>query len=687
MPLLHEVVGSYTPLTLMGAEWHGKCCLEEHAEPLAVIGERVRCFGCGFDGDALEFLRAVGEPDPEGALANGRIWTPTLQAPVLPPPKWGLHRAASEPNKTILIVDTREAAKVAERLLPQYLVYLWPGGLPRWKGLEPLQGRNLLLWPSVDGARKMGKLEALVGAPDGLACTGKIIELAEADAPLVWSEQDAAGLIAWAKRRVRPLKNPVPQVPIPAFPAGPGKAAPQGASDEQDGATTSPAPLSPAVLDPEAIEPIGSDLSDSEPPQAQDTDFPADASTERPAKPQSALAAPKPPDPNLPDWPSILQGSKQGYLNNLDNVVRVIENDPSLRGHIWYDEFLDAIVSDWQGPARGWRDSDDVLLQLYVQRHIGLTRISVNTVHDAALVAAFRNIRNECREWLTGLTWDHTDRLAHVLSDAFGAESTTYAQTVGRCWFISMVARVMEPGCKVDTVPVLEGAQGVGKSSALRIIGGKWFAECHESVLTKDWYGVLDGHMLVEISEMHSFTRGEVERVKGLISCQVDRYRKAYGRNTEDHPRQSVLVCTTNRDDWQRDETGARRFWPVLCGSIDLSWLANNRDALFAEAVHLYRNGVQWWLSEGSDQEHEAEKRREADTWEPKLADWLKGRDKVTTGEALEGCFDMPASEQDVVYQRRIARVFRALGWKQRVVKETGVCNRYWLKSGSPSDP
>jgi len=351
-----------------------------------------------------------------------------------------------------------------------------------------------------------------------------------------------------------------------------------------------------------------------------------------------------------------------------------------LRGHIWYDEFLDAVISDWQASARKWRDSDDVLLQLYVQRHIGLTRISVNTAHDAALVAAFRNVRNECREWLSALVWDSTPRLGHMLADAFGSEQNAYTDAVGRCWFISMVARVMDPGCKVDTVPVLEGAQGVGKSSALKVIGDKWFAECHESVLTKDWYGVLDGHMLVEISEMHSFTRGEVERVKGLISCQVDRYRKAYGRNTEDHPRQSVLVCTTNRDDWQRDETGARRFWPVLCGAIDIPWLSNNREQLFAEAVHLYRAGVTWWQVPDEDQEHEVEKRRDHDSWEPKIETWLTGRDKVTTGEVLEGCLDLPANKQEVLYQRRVARAMRALGWKQRVLKDSGINQRTWIR-------
>ena len=136
---------------------------------------------------------------------------------------------------------------------------------------------------------------------------------------------------------------------------------------------------------------------------------------------------------------------KGQVLNNLDNVVRAIEADPELRGRIWYDEFLDAIVTTWQGPQRQWKDADDVLLQLYMQRHVGLTKIGVQTCHDAALVAAFHATRNECKDWLAGLRWDGVNRLAHLMSEGFGAAENAYTEAVGRCWVISMVARVMRP--------------------------------------------------------------------------------------------------------------------------------------------------------------------------------------------------------------------------------------------------
>ena len=369
---------------------------------------------------------------------------------------------------------------------------------------------------------------------------------------------------------------------------------------------------------------------------------------------------------------------KGAPLMNLDNVVRVIEADAHLKGHIWYDEFLDAVMTDWCGPARQWRDRDDVLLQLYVQRYVNLTRVSVQTCHDAALVAAFGDTRNECQDWINGLQWDETDRLSYLMSEGFGAQHDAYTQAVGRCWMVSVVARVMRPGCKVDTVPVLEGSQGIGKSSALAILGGKWFVEGHESVMTKDFFGVLNGHMLVEISEMHAFTRAEIERIKGIISCQVDRYRKAYGRHTEDHPRHTVLVCTTNRDDWQRDDTGARRFWPVACRHIDLHWIRENRDQLFAEAVHRYKASEAWWDVPDADQREAVESRRDADSWESLITEWLLAREECTTTEILLDCLKIEVGQHDQMRQKRVARIMRALHWRQVIARQGARIVRLW---------
>lgn len=389
-----------------------------------------------------------------------------------------------------------------------------------------------------------------------------------------------------------------------------------------------------------------------------------------------------PPAAGIALWESLglALTDKGAPLQNLDNVVRAIEAPSSnLMGHIWYDEFLDSIVTDWQGPLRRWTDADDVKLALYMQRFVGLHKIGVQTCHDAALMAAFHDTRNECRDWLSGHKWDGVSRVGHLMAEGFGAEHNAYTEAVGRCWMISMVARVMKPGCKVDTVPVLEGSQGAGKSSALAILGGKWFVECHESVTTKDFYGVLQGHMLVEISEMHSFTRAEVERIKGIISCQNDRYRKAYGRNTEDHARQTVLVCTTNRDDWQKDDTGARRFWPIRCGKVDHDWLRRNRDQLFAEAVQLYRDGVAWWDVPNDQQQEEVEARRDSDAWEPLVDDWLAGRSRVQMHEVLDRCLKIEPARQDQMVQKRVGRILRCLGWSTHILKVCGRNTRFWL--------
>src|SRR5262249_11330228 len=133
-------------------------------------------------------------------------------------------------------------------------------------------------------------------------------------------------------------------------------------------------------------------------------------------------------------------------------------------------------------------------------------------------------------------------------------------------FWLSLVARAYKPGCKVDNMIVLEGGQGIGKSTALDIIGGDWYTEQHESASNpKAFAEILQGKLLVEISEMDAFNGSQINRVKQTITCQSDRYRPAYGRYAKDHLRRCIFVGTTNRDDWNKDETGARRFWPITC--------------------------------------------------------------------------------------------------------------------------
>lgn len=267
MAALYEVVGSFTPLTRAGEQWTAPCPFTQHDGQLEVIGDRWRC-SCGAHDagdDALAFLRAIGEPDPEGALANGRIWTPTLLKPTPPVRKYSL--ASLRQDAKVLIVDNLTAAKAAEALLPLYTVYAWPNGGPRWD-LEPLRGRECLLWPSADGIEAMLRLEAVIADPAGLACTGKVVELAGPDDVAPW-DTDGKTLISWAKMRVRPLKappNPAQQVASPPSSSEAEAAKPVALPDER--AATPPADAGPIPDAPESPQ------TSAEPPPLLDSDWP-----------------------------------------------------------------------------------------------------------------------------------------------------------------------------------------------------------------------------------------------------------------------------------------------------------------------------------------------------------------------------------------------------------------------------
>lgn len=371
-------------------------------------------------------------------------------------------------------------------------------------------------------------------------------------------------------------------------------------------------------------------------------------------------------------------------VSNLDNCVRILENHSDFAGRIWFDTFLHSIMTDWQGESRRWTDRDTSMLTVYFQREFGLISVDSRKVHEAVLCAAFTDQRNECREYLESVVWDRIPRLNMMLERGFGAIRDEYSEAVGRCWMTSMVARVFDAGCQVDTVPVFEGNQGSGKSSALRIIGGKWFTESHEQVTSKDFYLVMQGAMLIEIAEMHGFSKAEVTKIKGVISNRVDRLRAPYGRITEDHPRQCVFACTTNETEWQRDETGARRFWPIATTKVDLEWLKANRDQLFAEAVTRYKNGEGWWDVPQESHAIEVEKRREIDPLEPIIIEILNKRNAQPRFTITELMILMGHSAATITKKdsNRIGKILRSIGCRTTVSGGS----RYWIKPALTDD-
>jgi len=379
----------------------------------------------------------------------------------------------------------------------------------------------------------------------------------------------------------------------------------------------------------------------------------------------------------------VLSGSGQPVAN-MDNVARVIDGYRSLRGTIYFDEFSGRVVTTQDAGTREWSDADTLRLTLFLQRSIGMGNVTSATVDAAVAVVAYANRRNSAQESLRALRWDGIERLPLLMSAGFGAASTDYTSAVGRCFMVGMVARILRPGCKADAMPVLEGPQGIKKSTGLRALAGDdLFAEAAESVTSKDFPVGLQGKALIEIAEMDAFGRSEVTAVKRVLTCQSDRYRAPYGRRAEDHPRTCVFAGTTNRSDWNRDETGARRFWPIACTAVDLDWIRCNREQLLAEAVARFDRGESWWDVPADDAKREQDARRTHDEWEVPIRRYLEGIRETQVAAVLEHGLGMPPERWGKSEQMRVATVLRDLGFTKSDTWRDGGKAKVWIRDES----
>ena len=249
-----------------------------------------------------------------------------------------------------------------------------------------------------------------------------------------------------------------------------------------------------------------------------------------------------------------------------------------------------------------------------------------------------------------------------------------------------MVARILEPGCKVDNMIVLEGGQGKYKSTTLELIAGGWYTEAREQVTSKDFYLQMHGKLIIEIAELDAFSKAEVNTIKKVITCRVDRYRPPYGRSSQDFPRQCVFVGTTNEENYLRDHTGGRRFWPIKIGTIDLERIKADRDQLYAEAVHFYKEGATWWEMPMDQTMEQQEDRREMDEWETIIGNFLKCKEEISTAQVGMECLKIEAAKLDITAQRRIGKVMRSLGWEKLQSNREGRRERIWRSPGFYGD-
>jgi len=378
---------------------------------------------------------------------------------------------------------------------------------------------------------------------------------------------------------------------------------------------------------------------------------------------------------NINAWMKDLERDSRGaYKTNLATVMQVLRVSPELKGMLGFDQFSHTVTVmgklpwDRRDELRVIEDSDPILFQEWLQQN-GINVKAKNTVQDAMLAVVSENPFNPLQDYLNGLNWDGTERIDTWLAIYLGAGDTPYVRVVGRKFLISAIARAMRPGCKVDTMLVLEGDQGIGKSLTLQALAEPWVLEELSDMKSKDCKQDIQGHWLVEVSELDAMRKNEVETVKAFIAKQVDTFRPPYGRFSKEHPRQCVLVGTTNSNAYLRDHTGNRRFWPVKCGKADLDSLRRDRDQIWAEALTAYRRGERWWL-ENADTElarEEQDKRFEYDVWQDAVEDWLERTNKstVTGVDIMDNCLELPRSQQGTVTGRRISQIMEQAGWER----------------------
>jgi predicted P-loop ATPase len=394
-------------------------------------------------------------------------------------------------------------------------------------------------------------------------------------------------------------------------------------------------------------------------------------------------------------WLDHCQTNEDGDpIANLANVMLALRDDPTVSGLFSYDEMLRAPVLLYPIPARivaeenpdfrarPVRDTDVTALQEWLQI-AGLVRVSKDTVHQAVDLRAMERAFHPVRGYLDGLKWDGVSRLQSWLHTYLGAEATDYHNGIGRMFFIAMVARIYEPGCKADYMVCLEGPQGARKSTACSILGGDWFSDSLPDIRSgKDVPQHLNGKWLIEVAELSALDKAEAAALKAFITRPDERYRPSYGRKEVHEPRQCVFIGTTNKAAYLRDETGGRRFWPVKVGIINTTKLAADRDQLFAEAVYLYRKEVKWWPTQAFEAEHIApqqEARYEADAWEDKIAEYLGASEKTTILAVARSALFIDLPKIGTAEQRRIAAALERLGWRRAARGNNG--ERLWERS------
>jgi putative DNA primase/helicase len=389
--------------------------------------------------------------------------------------------------------------------------------------------------------------------------------------------------------------------------------------------------------------------------------------------------ATKPAWVNHPDMQLSFDGEPKAIMSNVSLVLR---EAPEFRGAFGFDEFSGTVSAlrklPWEeNPGkpcapRECNDDDEIALLEWIQ--LAGIHAHKNAVFDAVQRVAAETKFHPVRDIFENLVWDKAARLDMMGVYCFGCEDTPYVRAVFPRWMISGVARIFEPGCKVDCMLILEGKQGLLKSTAIRTLAYPWFTDEMPPLGTPDAAIQIRGKWIIEISELESMSRAEVKTLNAFMSRTTDRFRPPYGRRAKDFDRQCIFAGSTNEGEYLKDPTGARRFWTVACSLINIPLLKSFKEQLWAEAVFRYRAKEKWWIDSDETEllefaKVEAGKRFQLDEWENQIEVWVRGKSDVLMSDIFSDCLEIKdRSKWGRADQMRISAIMKRLGWTRKKV-------------------
>ena len=337
---------------------------------------------------------------------------------------------------------------------------------------------------------------------------------------------------------------------------------------------------------------------------------------------------------------------------NANNIMQIMEADTTLNKAFRYNEFS----HEHESNVRTGREftplqKDDILYtMIYIQKTYSFfEKVPAQTIQEAIITISHHQTVNPPVDLIKSAVWDGEERIAHWLHKTFNANDDEVTQAIASNWLKGLVNRVIDPGCKFDTVLVLEGSQGIGKSTALRALGDPWYAETTMDIDTKDFQLILTQNIIVEFSEGASLSRSASAAMKQKITDQEDNFRKPYDRTSQKYPRHVVFAMTTNEDQYLKDHTGNRRWLPVALPEekADIEWLKENRVQLFAEAYHrVYELKETTYEFPKEELESLQSERLEEDPWIAKIVEWYF--DVLTDKQREEGITANQAYEHGI---------------------------------------